>query len=88
VKHLSRNFIYLNVYLIYTCSIKLDECDASVAGHVLGEPVETLVDTVASCGASCLNVPGSASESVEAELVSDLGGSHGAWKILLFSEDQ
>ena len=60
----------------------------SVAWQVILEPVKTLVETFTSSGLSCLNLPGSASESVEAELVSDFLSSHGTWEILFVGEDQ
>ena len=60
----------------------------SVGWQVLLEPVKTIVETITSSGLSCLNVPGSASESMEAELFSDFLSSHGTWEILFVCEDQ
>ena len=50
---------------------------------MLAEPVESLVESVSSDCAGSLDVPGLASDGVEAELVSDFWGGHGSWKILL-----
>ncbi len=60
----------------------------SLGDNVLGEPVETLIQAVTSGGAGSLDVPGSASECVQAELVSDFGSGQGAWEILLVGEDE
>lgn len=53
-----------------------------------GEPFETLVQTISGCGTSRLDVPGSLSQAVETELISDLGSVHGVGQILLVGKDQ
>ena len=52
------------------------------------EPVETLVQTIASGGTACLDVPLSVTQAVQTELVGHLGSAHGLGKILLVGEDQ
>jgi hypothetical protein len=52
-----------------------------VLEHV-GEPVQTLIETITACGASGLDVPRTVAESMETELVGNLGNGHGVGKIL------
>jgi len=52
------------------------------------EPLQTFVETVSGCSASRLDVPGTLSQAVKTQLVSDLGGVHGIWQILLVGENQ
>lgn len=54
----------------------------------VGEPLETLVETISRGSAGGLDVPGALSQAVEAELVCDLGSVHGIGKILLVGEDE
>ena len=51
--------------------------------NILREPVKTLIEAVTSGGASGLDVPSFASDSVEAEFIGDLWGRHSTGKILL-----
>jgi len=66
------------------------DVDLVVAGLAerVAEPLKTLVQTVTGRRASRLDVPGTLSEAVEAELVGDLGSVHGVGQILLVGEDQ
>lgn len=57
-------------------------------GNVGGEPVQTLVETLAGGGAGGLDEPVALADGVEAELVGDLGGGHGVGEILLVGENQ
>jgi len=52
------------------------------------EPLQTFVETVTGSSASGLNVPSTLSQTVETQLVCDLGGVHGVWQILLVGENQ
>merc|ERR1712083_897353 len=60
----------------------------ALLGESRREPVEALVETVASGGARGLDVPVALAKRVEAELVGDLRGVHGIRQILLVGEDQ
>jgi len=53
-----------------------------------GEPLETLIKTVARGGAGGLDVPGTLSQTVETKLVCDLSSIHGIRQILLVGENQ
>ena len=55
---------------------------------MLGKPVESLVETITSYGTGRLDEPGSSSDGVEAELVSDFWAGEGAWEILLVGKDE
>lgn len=57
-------------------------------GDAAGQPVEALVETVASGGAGGLDVPVALAQGVEAELVGDLSSVHGVGQILLVGEDE
>lgn len=57
-------------------------------GQFVGEPVEALVETVALGGARGLDVPASAAQLVQAQLVRQLGGAHGVGQVLLVGEHQ
>jgi len=52
------------------------------------EPLKTFVKTITSSSASGLDVPGTLSEGVKAELVSNLSGVHGIGQILLVGKDE
>jgi len=54
----------------------------------LCEPLQTFVKTISRGSTGRLNVPGTLSQAVEAQLICDLGGVHGIWQILLVGEDQ
>jgi len=60
---------------------------ASLSERV-GEPLETLVETITGGSTGGLDVPGALSQAVEAKLVCDLGGVHGIGKILLVGKDK
>jgi hypothetical protein len=53
-----------------------------LGGQGVGQPVETLVQTVARGGAAALNVPGASAQGVQAELLGDLVDRHGVRQIL------
>lgn len=55
-------------------------------GKVVGEPVETLIETIPGGSASGLHVPLAVPDVVEPELVGDLGNAHGLGQILLVGE--
>lgn len=54
----------------------------------VGEPLETLVQTISRRSTGGLDVPSALSQAVKAELVCNLGGVHGIGKILLVGEDK
>jgi len=64
--------------------------DLTVAGLLegIGEPFETFVETVSGSGTGGLDVPSTLSQAVKTKLISDLGGIHGIWKILLVGKHQ
>jgi len=47
-----------------------------------GEPVEALVEAVATRGARGLDVPGAAAQGLQTQLLCDLGCVHGVGKVL------
>ena len=55
---------------------------------MLREPVESFNEAVTTHSASGLDVPRAAANSVQTELVSDLGAGHGAGQILLVGENK
>jgi hypothetical protein len=56
--------------------------------QLIGEPVKSLVKAISGSGASCLDVPITVTQGVEAKLVSDFRGVHCIWQVLFVSEDQ
>lgn len=56
--------------------------------EVGAQPLETLVETVTTGGASGLDEPLALSQAVKAKLVGDLGGVHGVGQILLVGENK
>lgn len=50
--------------------------------QLVGQPVETLVQTIAAGGASRLDVPVSVSQRVKTQFVGDFSGVHRVWQIL------
>jgi len=59
-----------------------------VGCDVLGEPVETFIQTITSYGTSGLDEPGSSSDGVEAKLIGDLWAGESAWQVLLVGEHE
>mmetsp|Transcript_42278 Transcript_42278/g.135353 ORF Transcript_42278/g.135353 Transcript_42278/m.135353 type:complete len:207 (+) Transcript_42278:281-901(+) len=64
------------------------EGGARAAGNVGGEPVQTLVQTLAGSGARALDVPVALAERVQPQLVGNLSSVHGVGEILLVGEHQ
>ena len=52
----------------------------------VAKPVESLVETVTACRAGRLNVPRSVAQTVETQLVRNLGCVHGVRQILFVSK--
>ena len=55
---------------------------------MLRKPVQPFNKSITSNSASSLNVPGAPSNSVESELVSDLGAGHSTRQVLLIGENE
>ena len=53
-----------------------------------GQPVQTLIQTVASGGAASLDVPLSVAQTVKTQLVGHLGGAHGVRQILFVGKNK
>ena len=80
-----------NVEHIHAGDLKCYVDDASVLlllSHLSTEPVEALVEAIASCSTAGLNVPRSALQCMQAKFVSDFSSSLSLWKILLVGKDQ
>src|ERR1700761_2375215 len=50
--------------------------------ELVGEPVETLVQSVTTCCACCLYVPVTMTQRVQAQFVCNLSGIHSIWQVL------
>lgn len=55
---------------------------------MVGEPIESFIESVAGSGASRLDVPSSIPHGVKPELIRDFGGIHCVWQILFVGEDE
>lgn len=76
------------IKLTYRSCCPIGFCSNAVSfggSDLLGQPVETLVESITSGGAGGLDVPGLTTDGVEGEFVSDLWGGHGSRQVLLVS---
>ena len=55
---------------------------------VLGEPVETFVETITSYGTGGLDEPCSSSDGVKSKLIGNFWASEGTWQVLLVGEHE
>lgn len=60
----------------------------SLALQVVGQPLQTLVETISRGGAGSLDVPLALAERVKSELIGDLSSVHGVGQILLVGKDE
>ena len=53
-----------------------------------GQPIQSFVETIPSCGTCCLDVPFAGAERMEAQLVRDLTNAHGVRHVLLVGKHE
>lgn len=98
-----RSFLDLNGYFVWTsCWLStystlsnfllsfcfLGTTTLSLALQVVGQPLQTLVETISRGGAGSLDVPLALAERVKSELIGDLSSVHGVGQILLVGKDE
>jgi len=49
---------------------------------LIGQPIKTLVEAIATGGTGGLDVPVAVTQRVQTQLVCDLGSVHGIWQVL------
>ena len=67
---------------LFLCSL------TSLVLQVVGQPLQTLIETISRGGAGCLDVPLTLTKSMKSELIGNLGSVHGIGQILLVGENQ